>query len=110
MVYGQNKRRYEHLKDHGIPDPEAGGSCGGDCWVHCLLTSFTGFGWILQIPLRGSVRNRYSIQGGTFGDCCSSFWCNPCALTQESREIELEEKSVMPAAQRGGVYGQQQHF
>jgi hypothetical protein len=31
---------------------------------------------------------------------CAIFWCNPCALTQESREIELEEESMLPAGQQ----------
>jgi len=43
--------------------------------------------------LRGSVRGRYNIEGGSVGDCCTTCWCKPCALTQESREIELEEET-----------------
>ena len=36
--------------------------------VHGLITCFTGLGWILQIPLRNNVRERYRIRGSGFGD------------------------------------------
>ena len=42
---------------------------------------------------RGHVRSRYNIKGGGCGDCCASFFCAPCQLVQESRELELEEQS-----------------
>lgn len=42
---------------------------------------------------RGNTRARYNIKGGGLGDCCTAFCCLPCDLTQESREIELEEQS-----------------
>lgn len=41
--------------------------------------------------LRGDIRGRYNIKGGSVGDCCAAFWCQCCQLTQEAREIELEE-------------------
>jgi Cys-rich protein (TIGR01571 family) len=37
---------------------------------------------------------RYGIRGDVIGDCLASCLCNPCALTQERREIELEEESL----------------
>jgi Cys-rich protein (TIGR01571 family) len=46
-----------------------------------------------QIGSRGDTRDRYGIRGGTCGDCLSAWCCRPCALTQERREIELEEHS-----------------
>lgn len=49
IVYGQNKTRVEHLETQGYPHPEGGDSCGGDCWLHCLLTACVGFGWIVQV-------------------------------------------------------------
>jgi len=99
IIYGQNKTRVKHLREKGYPHPEGGESCGSDCMVLGLITCFTGLGWILQIPLRNDVRERYRIRGSGGGDCCTIFWCNPCALTQESREIELEEESMLPAGQ-----------
>ncbi|KAF9035061.1 PLAC8-domain-containing protein [Hymenopellis radicata] len=95
VVYGRNKQRLEHLNRTGYPDSEHGGCFNGDCLVHGLLTGFLGFGWILQIPLRGSIRTRYSIAGGSCGDCCTTFCCAPCELTQGSQEIQLEEQSFV---------------
>ncbi|KAL0958499.1 hypothetical protein HGRIS_000642 [Hohenbuehelia grisea] len=94
IVYAQNKQRYEYLTSRGIPDPERGGSgCTGDCWVHGLITGCFGLGWVMQIGTRGSIRSRYRIKGSGCGDCCAAWCCTPCELTQESRELELEEKS-----------------
>ncbi|CAG7847057.1 SubName: Full=Uncharacterized protein {ECO:0000313/EMBL:CCA68207.1} [Serendipita indica DSM 11827] len=95
IVYGQNKSRIEHLEAQGYPHPDGGDSCGGDCCLHAFLSCF-GFGWVLQIGSREKIRHRYKIAGGCFGDCCASCCCNPCALTQESRELELEERSMLP--------------
>jgi Cys-rich protein (TIGR01571 family) len=93
VIYGKNKHRYDHLNFQGVPHPEHGGSCcSGSCIGHGLLT-ICGFGFVLQMMNRGNVRNRYNIKGGGCGDCCTSFWCAPCQLVQESREIELEEQS-----------------
>ncbi len=38
------------------------------------------------------MHERYAIRGGIVNDWFVSFFCNPCALTQERREIEEEEK------------------
>merc|ERR1711939_1042601 len=35
--------------------------------------------------VRADRSSRYS------ADCCTSFWCPPCAQVQHSREMELEE-------------------
>ncbi|EJD54786.1 PLAC8-domain-containing protein [Auricularia subglabra TFB-10046 SS5] len=96
IVYGQNKTRREHLEQQGFPHPTGGESCGSDCLLHGAITACFGFGWIFQIGERGATRRRYNIEGGGCGDCCSTFWCNPCALTQESREIQQEEESMIP--------------
>ncbi|KAJ7087861.1 PLAC8 family-domain-containing protein [Mycena epipterygia] len=93
VVHGKNKQRVSHLNDRNSPDPDGGSCCSGSCWAHCCLTSFLGAGFILQCINRGEVRGRYGVEGGGCGDCCASFCCGPCDLTQVSREIELEEKS-----------------
>ena len=41
---------------------------------------------------RTDIRQRYEIRGNVVGDCLVSCCCVPCALTQERREIEAEEK------------------
>ncbi|KAJ7102896.1 PLAC8 family-domain-containing protein [Mycena epipterygia] len=93
VVYGKNKQRVSHLNNRSSPDPDGGSCCSGSCWAHLFLNSFFGAGFILQCINRGEVRGRYGVEGGGCGDCCASFWCGPCDLTQVSREIELEEKS-----------------
>ncbi|KIM38033.1 hypothetical protein M413DRAFT_448072 [Hebeloma cylindrosporum] len=93
IVYSQVKHRYEHLNSKGYPDPEhGGGCCNSDCMIHGLI-AWCGFGWILQMAQRTSIRGRYNIKGGGCSDCCSAYCCTPCELTQESRELQLEEES-----------------
>ena len=43
---------------------------------------------------RSGIRHRYHIDGNRFADCLSHAFCMPCALTQESREIALEESNL----------------
>jgi len=43
---------------------------------------------------RSDIRSRYGIRGEGIGDCLNSLFCRPCALTQERRELELEEGSI----------------
>ena len=52
-----------------------------------------GYNVTLQIRTREEVRERYGIRGDAIGDCFASWCCRPCTLTQERREIELEENS-----------------
>jgi Cys-rich protein (TIGR01571 family) len=47
----------------------------------------------VQTGNRSNIRARYSIRGDTIDDCFKSFVCHCCALTQERREVELEENS-----------------
>ncbi|KAL1679624.1 PLAC8 family-domain-containing protein [Schizophyllum commune] len=96
VIYGRNKQRYEHLHLYGVPDPQNGKGEKGDdaCQRHAWITCFFGSGWLFQIPLRGKLRKRYGIRGSCMGDCCSSSFCQPCALAQESRELALEEESL----------------
>ncbi|KAF6758295.1 PLAC8-domain-containing protein [Ephemerocybe angulata] len=93
IVYGKVKARHNHLETQGevLAEP---GCCSGDCCLHAVLAP-CGLGFIFQMINRGSVRRRYNIKGGGCGDCCTALWCAPCELTQESREIELEEQSLL---------------
>jgi len=94
IVYSKVKQRYEHLERNGSPDPEHGGGvCSADCMLFCCLNGVLGIGFVLQMFQRGNTRTRYNIKGGALGDCCTALFCMPCDLTQESREIELEEQS-----------------
>jgi len=50
VMYAHNKRRLDHLTNHGTPDPEHGGGiCSPDCQIHTLLSVFLGAGWVLQV-------------------------------------------------------------
>ncbi|RDB17453.1 Protein PLANT CADMIUM RESISTANCE 3 [Hypsizygus marmoreus] len=94
VIFAQNKKRSDHLTHKGVPDPESGGGFfSQDCFVHGCLTALTGMGWVLQLGTRSNARLHYAIKGGACGDCLVHACCTPCALTQESREIELEEQS-----------------
>ena len=56
----------------------------------------------VQIGTRADIRARYGIRGGTVGDngdCLVSYFCHSCSLTQERREIELEENSFEGVSQ-----------
>ncbi|KAJ7595362.1 PLAC8-domain-containing protein [Mycena floridula] len=90
IAYGKNKQRLEHLAHRGHPHPSGGSCCTGSCMLHLLLNT-CGAAVFLSCCNRGDTRKRYGIKGGSCGDCCLSLWCGPCALTQESQEIRLEE-------------------
>ncbi|KAH8085981.1 PLAC8-domain-containing protein, partial [Cristinia sonorae] len=94
IVWGQNKTRLEHLERTGQPHPDGGESCGSDCMLHLLLDVCGGWGWVLAVVSRGDSRERYSIEGNAFKDFFAAWCCHACELTQESREIELEEQSL----------------
>lgn len=40
---------------------------------------------------RGKIRSKYMIEGSFVGDCLVSFFCSPCAVTQEYREVKRRE-------------------
>jgi len=44
---------------------------------------------------RAAIRARYNIEGDSGSDCFSSWCCLACSLTQQSREIEEEERSFL---------------
>jgi Cys-rich protein (TIGR01571 family) len=48
---------------------------------------------LIQIPNRAAVRRRYDIEGDCIGDFAAALFCSPCELSQESREIDLEERA-----------------
>ena len=53
---------------------------------------------------RTKIRDRYHIDGNRFTDCLSHTFCLPCALTQESREIALEEGNLtVPRLEMGSI-------
>jgi Cys-rich protein (TIGR01571 family) len=92
LVYQQVKNRITYLNLNGRPDPQRGGSgFGGDCILWGALTGCCGLGWVLQMSTRATLRTRYRIRGGGCTDCLAAGCCMPCELTQESRELDVEE-------------------
>ena len=45
-----------------------------------------------QVHTRREIRKRYGIRGSLMKDCLVSCLCHGRALTQEGRELELEER------------------
>ncbi|KAN0139509.1 putative protein family Cys-rich [Lactarius tabidus] len=97
VVFSKTKQRLLHLQSRGTPLPGGGAICTADCWVYCCMHTMCGhFGilaCVMQTGNRSNIRARYSIRGDTIDDCFKSFVCHCCALTQERREVELEENS-----------------
>jgi Cys-rich protein (TIGR01571 family) len=95
MLYAQLKQRLNYLNLYAKPDPFRGGS-GVDvnCMLWALLYAVTGCGFVLQAVNRGQLRNRYTISGDGCNDFCVAWCCTPCSLTQEHRELELEEQTL----------------
>ena len=49
-----------------------------------------------QMEQRHRIRMRYGIGAASqFSDCSVSMCCSACALTQESQEIELDERRLI---------------
>jgi Cys-rich protein (TIGR01571 family) len=52
-----------------------------------------------QVQPRAEMRERYAIRGNVINDWLASLCCTACALTQERREVEMEEASFQPFQQ-----------
>jgi len=110
VQYSQNNRRLRALDTTGQPlrrGDGAGGMDGDGCVTYGLLTVVGCWGWVLGRGLRGSIRERYNIPGSAGEDCLTTFLCPPCALTQESLELAMEERRLRNASLQGSaaIYG-----
>ncbi|KDR71290.1 hypothetical protein GALMADRAFT_127188 [Galerina marginata CBS 339.88] len=107
VVYNNVRHRYTRLTATGSSNPhrtEHGGVCSPSCMTHALI-SLCCFSPVLQAWQRKSIRAHYNIKGGDAEDCCTALCCGPCELTQESRELELEERSLgLSSDYRGEAY------
>jgi len=92
--YGQTQSRYRHLTAQGTAHPTGGEMCNSDCMVYAAL-AYCGCPCLIAMGGRKNIRERYAIEGDGTRDCLLHACCIPCALTQESREVELEEKSIV---------------
>ena len=88
VVFSRNRQRLHSLQDQGAPLPDGSERCIKDCINGCFIPHGT------ATHNRSNIRDRYDIRGSHGGDCLTLAFCIPCALTQERREIELEEKSL----------------
>jgi len=94
ITYGRNKKRIQSLEYEGRVETDPG-CCSCDCCLYGSLLAFAGLGCIFQMGTRGAARRRYHIKGNGCTDCLAACFCTPCDLTQVSREIDLEERSLM---------------
>lgn len=44
--------------------------------------------WIYSCTYRTKLKAQLGMQENNCGDCCTHFWCEPCALVQEYRELQ----------------------
>ncbi|KAH9969283.1 PLAC8 family-domain-containing protein [Lactifluus volemus] len=93
VVFSKTKQRLDSLHYQGTPLQDSGETFTVGCYFYGLLCPCCQ-GWGLQVDNRTTIRDRYGIRGNYLSDFFTSWFCSPCALTQERREIELEEASL----------------
>ncbi|KAF8325756.1 PLAC8 family-domain-containing protein [Cantharellus anzutake] len=95
FAYGQNMSRLKYLKNQGTPHPEGGTVLNAESVTYYAFMHLYIPGCYSMIGRR-EVRKRYNIEGNLCTDCLTQCFCSPCSITQESREIELEEQTLFP--------------
>ena len=63
-------------------------------FIYCC---FTGCRFLLGVQRRTELRQKYNLPEKPCSDCCVHFWCHPCAMCQEGREID---QRLIEAVQR----------
>ncbi|KAL9230115.1 hypothetical protein vseg_005505 [Gypsophila vaccaria] len=64
-------------------------SCGVTGALYALLAVFTGCQFIYTCTYRSKLKQQYGMPPDSFEDCCLHFWCQPCVLCQEYRELQI---------------------
>ncbi|KIJ93212.1 hypothetical protein K443DRAFT_684660 [Laccaria amethystina LaAM-08-1] len=95
VIQAQNERRLDYIARHGTPDPQRRAFCVGETLTYGIIDLITNLGWALQVATRAGVRQRYQIYGTHASDCYTPYCCQTCDLVQVSRELELEENSLL---------------
>jgi len=54
------------------------------------------FQWVATCPMRGHVRDKWGIQGNACEDCCIHYWCDGCAIMQETKEMSFRMLAQQP--------------
>ncbi|GLC49268.1 hypothetical protein PLESTB_000200700 [Pleodorina starrii] len=62
---------------------------------------------LLHVEMRRHLRSKYGIKGSWLNDLCTSWWCGPCALAQETREMVIRARQQQ---QQQGVGAAQQQL
>ncbi|KID94436.1 putative protein family Cys-rich, partial [Metarhizium majus ARSEF 297] len=75
-------------KTAGRIDPDAETK---ECAIFGAIHLITGCGCLYNTFKREEIRKRYNIEGSLCGDCCTSYWCMCCALTQQENEVKSRE-------------------
>ena len=65
-------------------------SCGTSGALYGLLMTLTGFQLqsAMSCTYRARLRAHYSLPDAPCCDCCVHYWCGPCALVQEYKELK----------------------
>ncbi|CAG8570997.1 8418_t:CDS:2 [Funneliformis caledonium] len=61
---------------------------GGSCFVYGCLYACIGLPWLFGCLKRQEIRSNQNIDGNACGDCCTHFFCGPCALIQEAQQLK----------------------
>ncbi|KAG2452298.1 hypothetical protein HYH02_003322 [Chlamydomonas schloesseri] len=101
-------------KDAGLPCAGSFGSSAGAFFCLDVLASLAHVSLcpgvsivptsaVLHYQMRRHLRAKYDIQGSWQRDLCTAWWCGPCALAQETREVAIRSAAAAAAASTAGV-------
>ncbi|XP_047064169.1 cell number regulator 2-like [Lolium rigidum] len=63
-------------------------SCCVSGTLYLALASLTGMGCLYSCCYRSRLRGHYGLKEKPCADCCVHWFCEPCALCQEYRELQ----------------------
>ncbi|GMH37501.1 hypothetical protein BSKO_05374 [Bryopsis sp. KO-2023] len=83
---------------HGGKTPESclGPSCS---FFLCCVLSGGLCTFVYSMRARRDIREKYNLPARPCPDCCVHFWCLPCALCQERREVKARPLTEWPIAE-----------
>ncbi|KAL1365851.1 hypothetical protein HN51_013809 [Arachis hypogaea] len=65
-------------------------SCGASGALYALVCCLIGCGCLYSCFYRSKMRRQLNLKGSDCGDCMVHCCCEPCALCQEYRELEMQ--------------------
>jgi len=86
-----NGKIYDHIRN----DNAESNGINLQCFLYALLLP-SGFNTLLSCVNRGSVREKYGIEGNEARDCAIAWCCSCNAMVQEYNELILRETGVNP--------------